>query len=79
MFIPCRMQRGGTLDNTAESMSDDGQTVAPLGLCSSCGDRHGPEFICRKVRKGVWWMPWLIQAMKDVISCDKPRVGANDR
>ncbi len=31
-----------------------------------------------KVRKGVWWMPRLIQAMKDVISCDKPRVGAND-
>ena len=23
-------------------------------------------------------MPWLSEAMKDVISCDKPRVGAND-
>ena len=79
MFIPCRRQRGGTLDNTAESMSDERQTVALLGLCSSGGERHCPEFICRKVRKGVWWMPWLIQAMKDVISCDKPRVGANDR
>jgi len=22
-------------------------------------------------------MPWLTEAMKDVISCDKPRVGAN--
>ena len=31
-----------------------------------------------KVGKGVWRMPWLLQAMKDVISCDKPRVGAND-
>ena len=31
-----------------------------------------------KVVKGVWRMPRLSQAMKDVISCDKPRVGAND-
>ena len=31
-----------------------------------------------KVGKGERRMPWLIQAMKDVISCDKPRVGAND-
>ena len=26
-----------------------------------------------KVEKGAWWMPRLTQAMKDVISCDKPR------
>ena len=31
----------------------------------------------KKVRKGVWWMPRLTEAMKDVISCDKLRVGAN--
>ena len=31
-----------------------------------------------KVRKGAWRMPWLTEAMKDVISCDKPRLGAND-
>ena len=31
-----------------------------------------------KVEKGARWMPWLTEAMKDVISCDKPRVGAND-
>ena len=36
---------------------------------------HG---LSMKVRKGEWWMPRLIQAMKDVISCDKRRVGAND-
>ena len=24
-------------------------------------------------------MPWLLEAKKDVISCDKPRVGANTR
>ena len=31
-----------------------------------------------KVEKGAWRMPWLTEAMKDVISCDKPRLGAND-
>ena len=31
-----------------------------------------------KVRKGVWRMPRLTEAMKDVISCDKPWGGAND-
>ena len=31
-----------------------------------------------KVSKGAWRMPWLSEAMKDVISCDKLRVGANN-
>ena len=34
------------------------------------GGRH-------EVRKGVRRMPWLSQATKDVISCDKLRGGAN--
>lgn len=25
-----------------------------------------------KREKGVWWMPWQQEAMKDVILCDKP-------
>ena len=29
--------------------------------------------------KGVRWMPWYMKAMKDVVSCDKPREGANNR
>ena len=28
--------------------------------------------------KGVWWMPWQQEAMKDVILCDK-RWGAENR
>ena len=32
----------------------------------------------KKVEKGVWWMPRLSEAMKDVISCDKLWVGANN-
>jgi hypothetical protein len=31
----------------------------------------------KKVIKGVWRMPWLLEAMKDVISCDKLRGLAN--
>ena len=31
----------------------------------------------RKAKKGVWWMPRLSEAKKDVISCEKPRRGAN--
>ena len=27
----------------------------------------------KKVNKGAWRMPRLTEAMKDVISCDKPR------
>ena len=30
-----------------------------------------------KATKGSWWMPWHQEAMKDVISCDKPRVEAH--
>ena len=31
-----------------------------------------------KATKGVRWMPWHMEPMKDVISCDKPREGANN-
>ena len=33
----------------------------------------------REVTKGVWRMPWLSEAKKDVTSCDKLRSGANIR
>jgi len=32
---------------------------------------------CGQATKGAWWMPWQKQAMKDVVSCDKPRGAAN--
>ena len=31
----------------------------------------------KEVTKGVWGMPWLSEAKKDVISCDKLRGSAN--
>ncbi len=32
---------------------------------------------CKKVNKSVWGMPGLLEATKDVVSCDKPRGFAN--
>jgi hypothetical protein len=26
-----------------------------------------------KTVKGIWWMPWYYEPMKDVIACEKPR------
>ena len=46
------------LRDTAESM----RVVPFSGMTST-----------KKVVKGAWWMPWLMEATKDVISCDKPR------
>ncbi len=34
--------------------------------------------VVKKVIKGARWMPWLSEAKKDVISCDKLRGGANN-
>ena len=51
------------------------------GIFRVSGIRSGivdSAVILEKVEKGARWMPWLTEAMKDVISCDKPRVGAND-
>ena len=39
--------------------------------------RSGKSREKRKVGKGAWRMPWLQEAMKDVISCEKRGVGAN--
>ena len=48
------------------------------------GHRFDPDILhfalwaaMAKVNKGAWRMPWLTEAMKDVISCDKRGVGAN--
>ena len=35
------------------------------------------DFVVKLLRAYVW-MPWRKQAMKDVVSCDKPRGDANN-
>ena len=37
----------------------------------------GDKNSLKEVMKGVWGMPWLSEAKKDVISCDKLRGTAN--
>ena len=44
--------------------------------CNKCLSGNVKGF--DQVIKGIWWMPWHMKAMKDVVSCDKPRVGANN-
>ena len=48
------------VDDTAEVWA---VRLPLLGVCAGV----------KKVIKGAWRMPWLMEAMKDVISCDKPR------
>ena len=43
---------------------------------------HFGHFVCEidfmvKLLRACVWMPWHKQAMKDVVSCDKPREDAN--
>ena len=46
---------------------------------SSVGERNyflSPYKSNKKDIKGHRWMPWLVEAMKDVLGCDKPRGAA---
>ena len=40
--------------------------VGVLPLCAT-------GFVGIKRLKGIWWMPWHQEAMKDVARCEKPR------
>jgi hypothetical protein len=46
-----------------------------MGCLSLCATGFA---IKRKV-KGIWWMPWHREAMKDVARCDKPGEEASTR
>ena len=44
------------------------------------GNRESSDVVrIREVSKGVRWMPRLPEAKKDVTSCEKPGVAANER
>jgi len=38
-----------------------------------------PEGEVQYQNKGVWWMPWHLEPMKDVINCDMPRGAVSRR
>ena len=46
------------------------------GGCAAARKRRGA--VC-EYEKGIWWMPWHQEAMKDVARCEKPRGAASRR
>lgn len=59
------------LQTTQEDLHDPAVTkvIALLQL-----NRDGRKFFSRRqVDKSIGWMPWRRKAMKDVVSCEKPR------
>jgi hypothetical protein len=50
--------------------------------CKFVADHRRDEWalIMRAIKclKGIWWMPWRWEAMKDVLRCDKPRGAAKE-
>ena len=51
------------------------QVPRPVPRCGFRYEGKCVRYILQKeeVGKGIRWMPRLLQAMKDVISCEKPR------
>ena len=52
-----------------------GLVPASDGLCAIEDDRA----VIKRMIKGIWWMPWRQEAMKDVARCEKPGGDASDR
>ena len=50
--------------------SAEDAVVCPLGRTCGLLSVHGADLKCDK---GISWMPWHIEAMKDVTLCDKLR------
>jgi hypothetical protein len=71
-----------------EVKKEEQTTIETLLAWSSLGDEEittyqkahhmaQKAYEWKKVRKSIRGMPWLSEAMKDVISCDKRRGSAN--
>ena len=59
--IPQSAYRGGTAGISGESLMT--MSLANVSFVGLYG----------QVNKRIWWMPWQLKAMKDVVACDKPR------
>jgi hypothetical protein len=51
--------------------------IGPPGLLTSGRLSCSPSMTvidkCDQITKGVWWMPWHREAMKDAVACEKLR------
>jgi hypothetical protein len=53
--------------------------VCPLTSAAASLRRRARGWARAQHMKGIWWMPWYREAMKDVARCEKPRGGASAR
>src|SRR5579875_107355 len=62
------------------SIETASERVSSCETCLLAGLRPASDEYCDQAsRKGIWWMPWYREAMKDVARCDKPGGDASDR
>ena len=65
---------------TRGRLSERSQGGACPCLRRFCGDGASHcRLAIKRLDKGIWWMPWRQEAMKDVARCEKPGGDASDR
>ena len=67
--------------NSEASAAWPGATPSDLGSLTSDLRTRGARawgWARAQQMKGIWWMPWHREAMKDVARCEKPRGSASD-
>ena len=71
-FNPCQLHKKNCF-LFFEIVENINESKEILSICDNKA-RKGVS----QVTKGVWWMPWYVKTMKDVVSCDKLRGDANN-
>ena len=77
--MPFEAWDGNAVGAEREREWRDGSGASRSVLCSPSSVLCPRALIMRAIKclKGVRWMPWHAQAMKDVVRCDKPWGAAN--
>ena len=77
MYVGGVAQLGERLPCTQEVIGSNPFTSTSQKVDFDCSLTTEYEvMIYDQATKGKWWMPWRQEAMKDVVSCDKPRGAA---
>ncbi len=67
----------GTADGARGAAPEPGREATKRSLTTEYETlgKHSSALVIfsGQATKGAWWMPWHEKAMKDAISCDKPR------
>ena len=81
IVIQCNDNAGNRLPNGKPSGGRTRCVLARFRIAGSPGDEtksNGRVGLYGQAIKCIWWMPWQLKAMKDVVACDKPR-GAGEQ